>query len=418
MPDYHDPNWHDPNWRDPNRRDPHWQGPNRSDPYRDPRYRDPYSQPDLQAHANMQAVTQTDQLLDALAAGARAPQGDPLAAMLAGWRDEVRRLPDAEVVTPAQADAALGLTSPRPKSRFGLTLVGAVAAAVLCLGGFGAVVYGAAPGDSLYGLRAMLFGEVPARSDAQVVLAAQSQLAQAQQLIKDGDWQGAQEKLTAASGDMETVNNVGAKEVLLQRWKQLAVKVVERDPQAKLPVTAPAPVLPSVAGATPLPGVTDTSVTSPTTVTTAPTATSTPTTPTTPTPPTTVTTPPTTPTAPTSEPTSATRSTSSATVPPSQPPTPPPTQPPTVPTAVPPPVDLPSSEPPTAAPPQSDTAPPPQTAQPPAPPAPQPEDTPTAPPSRAPSVVTTAPSAPPPSDSGNDAPPPRAPLTTTAESGG
>src|SRR4051812_185913 len=120
---------------------------------RDPR--DPRSQPDLQAIANMQAVARTDHFIDALAAGAPAPHGDPLAAMLAGWRDEVRRAPDTHVVSLSQASAALGITAQRgpdqrPRSRFALTVAGAVAASVLVLGGFGAVVYTAEPGDALY----------------------------------------------------------------------------------------------------------------------------------------------------------------------------------------------------------------------------------------------------------------------------
>ena len=41
----------------------------------------------------------------------------------------------------------------RKRTRTSMAVVGSVAAAVLCLGGFGAVVAGAGPGDALYGLR-------------------------------------------------------------------------------------------------------------------------------------------------------------------------------------------------------------------------------------------------------------------------
>ncbi len=54
-----------------------------------------------------------------------------------------------------------------------MTVVGAVAAAMLCLGGFGAVVFDAKPGDALYGLRSMLFGERTADRATAVTLAAQ-----------------------------------------------------------------------------------------------------------------------------------------------------------------------------------------------------------------------------------------------------
>ena len=74
-------------------------------------------------------------------------------------------------------------------------MVGSMAAAVLCIGGFGAVVAGSGPGDSLYGLRTMLFGEPNVVRDDQVALAAQTEMAQVQQLIDQGDWDQAQQKL-------------------------------------------------------------------------------------------------------------------------------------------------------------------------------------------------------------------------------
>src|SRR5436190_1716841 len=106
-----------------------------------------------------------------------------LAQLLAGWRDEVREPPLMAPVTPR--DAAVALTralESRKRTRTSMALVGSVAAAVLCLGGFGAVVAGAGPGDPLYGLHTMLFGEQPQTRTDQVSLASQ-QLAEVQQLI-------------------------------------------------------------------------------------------------------------------------------------------------------------------------------------------------------------------------------------------
>ena len=66
-----------------------------------------------------------------------------------------------------QRDAEIALqralASRSAVDRMSLAVVGSVAAAVLCLGGFGAVVHGAGPGDALYGLRTMLFGEQTGR---------------------------------------------------------------------------------------------------------------------------------------------------------------------------------------------------------------------------------------------------------------
>ena len=101
---------------------------------------------------SLDAVMRTDRFVDALASGARMSPVDPLSAMLGGWRDDVRSRPDTQVVTLVQASAALAKTQKPPRrNRFGLTAIGAAAAAVLCIGGFGAVVYDAGPGDALYG---------------------------------------------------------------------------------------------------------------------------------------------------------------------------------------------------------------------------------------------------------------------------
>src|ERR1700758_5575723 len=89
------------------------------------------------------AIMRTDHFVDALASGARMSSVDPLSSMLGAWRDDARQ-PDTQVVTLAQASAALAAVQKPPRrNRFGLTVVGAAAAAVLCLGGFGAAVYAA-----------------------------------------------------------------------------------------------------------------------------------------------------------------------------------------------------------------------------------------------------------------------------------
>ena len=80
-----------------------------------------------------------------------------------------------------------------------MAVLGSVAAALLCLGGFGAVVYGAGPGDALYGLRTALFGEQQVTRDDQVALAAQTEMQEVQQLIDQGNWDAAQDKLRDAS---------------------------------------------------------------------------------------------------------------------------------------------------------------------------------------------------------------------------
>ena len=228
---------------------------------------------------NLDAVMRTDRFVDALASGARMSPVDPLSAMLGAWRDDVRSRPDSHVVTLAQASAALNKKQDLPRRhRFGLTVVGSVAAAMLCLGGFGAVVYGAVPGDALYGLRSMLFGEsTQTRNDA-VSLASQ-QLAQVRQLVQEGKWDEAQQQLQTLSTTVQTVGDVADQQQLVEQYNTLAVQVIQRNPEATLPPPGePLPPLPS----SPLtllpvpvaPEVTSTSAETPTVSTPVPTATS------------------------------------------------------------------------------------------------------------------------------------------------
>ena len=196
-------------------------------------------------------ITQTDRLLDALAGEQPVYSYDSgeaeLAYLLAGWRDEIRQPPMASVVTPRDAAIALDrATTSTARRRFSLAVVGSVAAAVLCLGGFGSVVYGAGPGDPLYGVRTMLFGGQQATRDDQVALAAQTQMAQVRQLIEQGDWTAAQDKLQTLTTTVAAVEDTGRQQELVDQWQQLSVKVQTRDPAATVPPDAPPVVLPEV----------------------------------------------------------------------------------------------------------------------------------------------------------------------------
>lgn len=195
---------------------------------------------------DLDAVARSDRLLDALGAGQPPPPGDPadraLADLLAGWRDETRWPPATGLVAENQAVAALerGRRHPPhvPRSRRGLALVGTVAATVLGLGGFGAVLATAQPGDALYGLRSTLFGEPQQVRDDRVALVAQTEFAKVQQMIVDGQWDLAKDKLAEVSDTVQNVNDAGRKQELLDQWNELNVKVEHRDPEATVP---PAP---------------------------------------------------------------------------------------------------------------------------------------------------------------------------------
>lgn len=209
---------------------------------------------------SLNEINRTDRFIEALSLEQPVYSTDPeeaeLAFLLSGWRDDVRQAPMTGIVDPREAVVALDRAVARSRPRVPLAMVGSVAAAVLCLGGFGAAVYGSSPGDALYGLRGTLFGEQPSR-DVAVELAS-TELEQVQQLIDQGDWQAAQQKLQTLTTTVATVNDEAQKQELVTQWQQLSVKVESRDPKATVPPDAPPPVLPEVTITPPAP--TDTSV--------------------------------------------------------------------------------------------------------------------------------------------------------------
>ncbi|MGV0604151.1 anti-sigma-D factor RsdA [Mycolicibacterium sp. XJ1904] len=226
---------------------------------------------------SLNEINRTDRFLDALATAQPVYSTDPseadLAQLLEGWRDEVRNAPLTATVTPRDAVLALDrAAASRRRTRTSLAVVGSAAAAVLCIGGFGAVVAGSGPGDSLYGLRTMLFGEQQDTRDDAVVLAAQTQLAEVQQLIDDGQWQAAQDKLETLTTTVATVDDTVRKEELVTQWQELTVKVEAQDPAATLPPNAPPPTFPEVV-VIPSDGATSSEATGPS-GTSAPTSTS------------------------------------------------------------------------------------------------------------------------------------------------
>lgn len=261
--------------------------------------------PDFGRHGSqdpsLDAIRRADSFVDALAEGGLVVPQDPadaeLAALLGGWRDEMRWPPATGLIAEADAVAALnaGLAEKRrpgldrgqraatqarstqDRNRRGLSTIGAAAAAVLCIGGFGAVVAGAGPGDALYGVRNMLFGAPKQVRDDQVGLAAKTELNQVQDLIAQGDWQQAQDKLVAVSTQVATIDDQQQKQELLDQFNDLSAKVVERDPEATAPPGVVYTVPPSSAALVPAVEPTSTPGTPPVSTSTTPPTTESPT---------------------------------------------------------------------------------------------------------------------------------------------
>jgi hypothetical protein len=211
-------------------------------------FRSPADQPSLDA------IARSDRFLDALATrkpvGVADPDEEVLAALLEEWRDDLRWPPASALVSEQEAVAALqrGLAA-RQRTRRALAMVGSVAAAALALGGFGAMVGAARPGDALYGVHTMLFGEPSSVHDDEVELAAKSELAKVQQMIAQGQWEQAQGKLAAVSNTVQTVNDSNRKQGLIDEVNQLNAKVASRDPNATPPPSSPPTSVPASSAA-------------------------------------------------------------------------------------------------------------------------------------------------------------------------
>jgi hypothetical protein len=195
-------------------------------------------------------LAHTDLLLDALAARTEftlGPDGlepdgledEALTALLGEWRDDLRWPPASALVSQDEAEDALraGMMD-RSQGRRGLAAVGSVAATLLMLSGFGAVVGDARPGDLLYGLHAMMFNE-PRVSDDQIVLSAKADLAKVEQMIAQGKWDQAHTQLAEVSSSLQSVNDGGRRQGLLDEVNQLNTKVEKRDANATVAPASP-----------------------------------------------------------------------------------------------------------------------------------------------------------------------------------
>jgi hypothetical protein len=190
-------------------------------------------------------LARTDLLLDALAERRPVdiddPNDDALAALLEDWRDDLRWPPASALVSQEEAVEALrtGIAD-RRSARRGVAAIGSVAATLLVLSGFGAVVAEARPGDALYGLHAMFFNE-PRVNDDQIVLSAKADLAKVQQMIDQGQWAQAQNQLAEVSSSLQSVNDGSRRQDLLDEVNLLNTKVESRDPNATRPAPQSAP---------------------------------------------------------------------------------------------------------------------------------------------------------------------------------
>ncbi|OCB35929.1 hypothetical protein A5676_23100 [Mycobacterium malmoense] len=194
----------------------------------------------------------TDLLLDALAERRPVHVGDPdvdaMATLLEDWRDNLRWPPASALVSAEEAVAALrtGLAD-RRRSRRGLAAIGSVAAALLVMSGFGAMVVEARPGTTLYGLHAMFFDQPRVNEKHQALLSARADLAKVQESIDAGRWDQARNQLTEVSSLVQSIDDPAGKQELTNQLKLLNLRLQSRNPNATLPPSASAPSAPPAA---------------------------------------------------------------------------------------------------------------------------------------------------------------------------
>jgi hypothetical protein len=215
----------------------------------------PFDQP------NLDAVRRTERFIDALANREPVEFGDvtdpgdtrdrALAGLLEDWRDELRAPVPRGLCPERQAIEVVnrGLAA-RRRSRRSMTLVGTLAATLLGIGGFVAVMGQAQPGDTLYGVHTRVFGEPASVHDERIASSAQTDLDLVEQMITLGQWDEAQDKLDAVSDRVQTVRDGDRKQDLIDKLNLLHAKLANRDPNAtpapsSLPTAAPATLAPT-----------------------------------------------------------------------------------------------------------------------------------------------------------------------------
>jgi CBS domain-containing protein len=197
----------------------------------------PFDQPDPGA------VARTERFIDALAKREPPDVGDVadhggagdrvLAGLLEDWRDELRTPVPRGFCTERDAVAALDRGRVvRRRIHRRMALVGALAATVLSVGGFVAMMGEAQPGDTLYGVHTRVLGEPVSVHDERIARSAQDDLDSVEQMITLGQWDEAQDKLASVSDRVQTVKDNDRKQDLVERVNLLNAKVANRDPHA------------------------------------------------------------------------------------------------------------------------------------------------------------------------------------------
>ncbi|WP_084514178.1 anti-sigma-D factor RsdA [Nocardia acidivorans] len=220
------------------------------------------------------AVRRDDALIDAISGDGPVQTGTTeeyqLAALLANWRAEILDEPmpagpDLDTIV-AAVNQEIGARQARIGAQSGARLrlvrpiLGSAAALALIFGGLTAFSYNANPGDPLWRVKEVVFSE---QAQSTVVSRADSDLAQAQELINQGRPEQAKALLESASANVSHVNDSGKKDDLQDRWQQVLTSLAKvapdlatslmPTPPVQVPVTSHVPVTTLPGGVTVVP---------------------------------------------------------------------------------------------------------------------------------------------------------------------
>jgi Anti-sigma-D factor RsdA to sigma factor binding region len=194
--------------------------------------------------ADLAAVQADDTLLDLIGRPGYSPsdEQDELTRLLAGWRQEMETEPFRELVDTDTAVAAIR-AGRRPVRRrnpvFG-SIAAAAAVLVIAFSSVGLVAKSAQPGDRLWGVTQVLYGDY-ARS-VETAASVRTELNEARTALKQGDPERARASLQRVQNQLPAISESEGRTDLTVRSRELEQQVSQ---SSGLPMESPSTQVPS-----------------------------------------------------------------------------------------------------------------------------------------------------------------------------
>ncbi len=177
---------------------------------------------DRRTDFDLRQVHFDDAFIDALSHDVPTPTRDDteyqLAALLSGWRHEVLSEPAPQIPDVVEVERAMAVRSGARRGgrvvRSLRVVAGAAAIAVVAAAGLTVVSEGAQPGDSLWGVKKVVFAQ--AASETQAAYDVRADLEQAEAALASGDVAQAQQLIARAQTKMGPVRDVQTRDQMNQ----------------------------------------------------------------------------------------------------------------------------------------------------------------------------------------------------------